>query len=72
LGFNPTDPEFVSLVRRKLGVPGNDSLDVSERRFLDLRRQTESQLRPVLRDRDYASFDLDRAAGLVMEMAKAL
>lgn len=72
LGLNPTDPEFVNLVRRKLGVPGNDSVDVSERRFLDLRRQTESQLRPVLRDRDYASFDLDRAMAMVAEMAKAL
>jgi hypothetical protein len=72
LGLNPTDPKFVSLVRRKLGVPGNDSVDVSERRFLELRRQTESQLRPVLRDRDYARFDVNRATALVMEMATAL
>jgi predicted nucleotidyltransferase component of viral defense system len=70
-GLNPKNAELVKQVRRKLSVPGNDPLAVSDERLAALRRQIESQLRPVLRERDFAEFDLDRAFKIVLEMAKA-
>ena len=37
-----------------------------------LKRQVQAQLRPVLREADYAAFDLDRAFGIVADVARAL
>jgi hypothetical protein len=52
-----------------VAVPGNEAVDVSERRLEDLRRQVAPQLQPVLRAADLAEFDVDRAFGLVANMA---
>jgi predicted nucleotidyltransferase component of viral defense system len=41
--------DFLSMVRAKLDVPGNAPVDVSAERKLDLDRQLEGQLKPVLR-----------------------
>lgn len=71
-GLNPEGVEVVKQVRQKLAVPGNESVDVSERRLLALRQQVEPQLRPVLREKDFSEFDLDRAFKIVFEMAKAV
>jgi hypothetical protein len=59
----------VSLVRNKIAIPGNDPVDVGERRMSILRTQVSSRLRPVLRRRDYEEFDLDQAIAAVVEMA---
>jgi len=37
-----------------------------------LRQQIEPQLKPVLREPDFADFDLDRAFETVVEMAEAV
>jgi hypothetical protein len=69
LGLQPDDGGLVQLVRRKLAVAGNAPADVSEARLQELRQKAEPQLRPVLRPRDFAEFDLPRAFRLVADMA---
>jgi predicted nucleotidyltransferase component of viral defense system len=69
LGLNINDGELIELVRRKMAVVGNPPTNVSSARLAELRRQTEPQLRPVLRTKDFAQFDIDRAFGLVAGMA---
>lgn len=69
LGLDPGAGEVVALLRRKLEVPGNDAPDVSAARLAVLRRQLDSGLRPVLRERDFRAFDLERAIRLVLGVA---
>jgi predicted nucleotidyltransferase component of viral defense system len=70
--LDPEGAELVKQVKQKLAIPGNDPVDVSDGRLSALRRQIEPQLRPVLREPDFAEFDLDRAFKIVAEMAKAV
>ena len=72
LGFRVQDPELIGLVREKLAVPGNEPVDVSAARLAVLKPQLESRLKPVLRDRDFVEFDLERAFATVAEVAAAL
>lgn len=72
LSIKPGAPELVELVRRKLAIPGNDALVVSDERLVLLRAQLDARLRPVLRPRDFADFDLERAYGAAKMMAKAV
>jgi hypothetical protein len=58
------DPRVIGLVCSKLVVPGNNPIDISDVRHQVLKKQVQSQLRPVLREADYAAFDLDRAFGI--------
>ena len=44
----------------------------SDLRMSALRGQLTARLRPVLRDRDFDEFDLDRAIGTVFQMAELL
>ncbi len=67
--LDPTAPALLELVRRKLAVPGTAIVDLSETRVNDLRRQRAARLRPVLREREYAAFDLDRAIEAVRAVA---
>ena len=69
LGFDARRPEFLQLVRKKLSMPGNEAVNVSEDRLAALRPQVDGQLKPVLRSRDLAEFDLDRAYALVSDLA---
>jgi hypothetical protein len=69
LDLRTDDDELVDLVRRKLAIPGNEPVDVSAYRLSDLRLQLGSHLEPVLRPRDFAEFDLDRAFKIVSIMA---
>lgn len=66
------DAGLLALIRTKLAVPGNDPLNLTERRLTELRAQLESRLRPVLRQSDYNAFDLDRAFALVVGAAERL
>jgi predicted nucleotidyltransferase component of viral defense system len=72
LGFRVNDPDLLALVRAKLAVLGNDPVDLSAARIAALRLQVEAQLKPVLRDRDFAEFDLDHAFRTVAGVATAL
>lgn len=71
-GLRPKSAELIGQVRQKLAVPGNDPVNVSDERLAALRMQIEHQLRPVLREKDFAEFDLDRAFEIVAEVAKAV
>jgi len=69
----PTESmNFVDLVRKKMSMPGNEPADVSPERLAMLRSQVRSQLKPVLRDRDFREFNLDRAYTCVSEMARLI
>lgn len=67
--FQPEDEQLIDLVRQKIRIPGNQPVNTSEPRITQLRQQVEAQLRPVLRESDFQSFDLDRTFGIVSEMA---
>jgi predicted nucleotidyltransferase component of viral defense system len=69
LDFRLDDDGVVDLVRRKLAVPGNDPLDTSDARLASLRKQLDTQLKSVLRERDFREFDLERAFGAVSSIA---
>ena len=69
IGVLPDDADLVELVRSKLAVPGTGPVDVSEGRLAMLNGQLEAQLRPVLRERDFAEFTLQRAIQAVVRMA---
>lgn len=71
-GFDPLEPAFLDLLRRKLEVPRTGPVDVSEGRVEQLRRQLDAQLRPVLREREFAQFDLRRAVETVRRVAQEL
>jgi len=71
-GLNTHDPEFVDMVRTKILVPGNDSIDISTEKKLELDRQLKGQLKPVLRPRDFVWFNPDEAFDLVFSMAEAI
>jgi len=71
-GLRPDAASFIQQVGQKLTIPGNDPVDVSQSRLDTLRWQVEAELRPVLRDRDFAEFDPDRAFEIGVRMAKAV
>jgi predicted nucleotidyltransferase component of viral defense system len=66
------EPEMTELVRKKLAVPDNGPVDVSEKRRAALGKQLDTWLKPVLRARDFAEFDLDRAFTVVAAVASAI
>jgi Nucleotidyl transferase AbiEii toxin, Type IV TA system len=72
LGLETREPSLIRLIQSKPDVPGNEPIDVTEKRLESLRLQKESHLRPVLRNPDYQAFDLERAFPLVREMASRL
>ena len=66
------DEGLIALVRKKLAVPGNDSINIGPDRLAELRGQLDSRLKPVLRERDFLEFDLERAYKMVVEVARAV
>ena len=72
LDLHIDDGEFIRLVKQKLSIPGNFEVDISQPRLEILRQQLEGQLRPVLREKDYSDFDLERAIRTVIGMARNL
>jgi predicted nucleotidyltransferase component of viral defense system len=70
--FIVVDRNFIEMIRKKLSVPGNDRPDVSEERLSMLRDQLNARLKPVLRPKDFAAFELDRAIGHVLDVNSLL
>jgi len=66
------DPDFINMVKAKLEVLGNAPVDCSVERKVELDRQLEGQLKPVLRPADFDQFKLDDAFEFVRSMADAL
>ena len=71
-GLNTRDTDFLSMVKAKLDVPGNEPLDLSEERKQELIRQLEGQLKPVLRRSDFEDFNLNEAFEIVSNITKPL
>lgn len=71
-GLNTLDPELLGILRSKLAVPGTGAVDVSPDRLVQLHRQLETQLRPVLRPQEYGQFELERAMEIVREVARSV
>jgi hypothetical protein len=69
LGLRTDDAELIGLVRQKLAGRGNEPVDVSAARLAELRQQVGPQLQPVLRGKDFAEFEVERAFRLVADMA---
>jgi predicted nucleotidyltransferase component of viral defense system len=65
-----TDRKLIGLVRRKLAAATNEPIDVSQQKLTDLRKQVNIRLKPVLRERDFAEFDLDHAFEIVRRFAE--
>ena len=66
------DYNFLNMVKEKLAVPGNNPVDISDEYKLELRRQLEGQLRPVLRPADFDSFNIDDAFKLIGRISRAI
>lgn len=66
------DEDLIALVRQKLAVPGNDPVNIRPDRLVELRGQLDTRLKPVLRERDFVEFDLERAYKMVVQMAKSV
>jgi hypothetical protein len=65
-----TESAFLELVARKLATT-TDPIDNSTTRIEALRRQIETQLKPVLRTADYEGFALDRVIELLGQVVTA-
>lgn len=65
-----TDSELADLVNRKLAVAAavGEGVALTPERIAALRGQIETQLKPVLRPEDYATFDLDRVLGILNQV----
>ncbi|MBU2028227.1 MAG: nucleotidyl transferase AbiEii/AbiGii toxin family protein [Pseudomonadota bacterium] len=68
-GFLPLESAMTDLVRQKLAVPGNEPVDLSEERLAALRQQLHTELKTVLREKDFREFDLERAFRIVKDVA---
>lgn len=66
--LDPSDDNLLELLQFKLSVPGNELVDVSKQRYVTLQRQLNSQLKPVLRTRDFECFDLERVFEIVASL----
>ena len=64
--------QLLTLIAKKLQVPGNEKPDISPPRKDALERQLETQLKPVLRKRDFDKFDLDEAFKMVVQTARKI
>ena len=65
-------PDLITLVGRKLAVPGTGPLQLTDERRAELERQKETDLRPILRSRDFDQFDLDRIWTALIALANRL
>jgi predicted nucleotidyltransferase component of viral defense system len=70
--LDPREEGFLDLLLQKLAAPRTGPADVSDGRIQELHRQLDAQLKPMLRERDFAAFDLDRAVKAVRQAATAL
>jgi len=72
MGLDLSKKHFLDLAIRKLTVPGNDPVNITLSRKEMLKRQLETELKPILREKDFQQFDLDRAFNLVAQIGSRL
>lgn len=71
-GFDLAEVGFLGLLGRKLAIPRTPAPDLSQGRIAQLERQLETQLRPVLREREFQQFDLARAIDTLRSVYQTL
>lgn len=72
LALDLRSADLIDLTRKKLTVPGNESVNLSEARMKNLQDQVERQLRPVLRESEFVAFDLQRIWNEVVMLARSI
>lgn len=72
LKFDPLRKNFLNMVSKKLAIPGNDPINISEARFNAIRQQLDAQLKPVLRTSEFTEFDLESSFRVAFEVAVKL
>lgn len=72
LGLNPSDDGFVQLLQKKLAIPGNKPVNLSEERRAELNRQVDAQLKPVVRTNDFERFSLERIWNIIAALARSV
>jgi predicted nucleotidyltransferase component of viral defense system len=72
LALDLSKKNFLDLVIKKLTVPGNDPVNITLARKEMLKRQLETELKPILREKDFQQFDLDRAFDRVAQIGARL
>ncbi len=72
MGLDLDAPDFLTMVKKKLSVPGNTPVHISSEYKREIKRQLEGQLRPVLRPADFDSFNMDEAIELIVLIAEAV
>jgi predicted nucleotidyltransferase component of viral defense system len=70
--FEPQDPRFLKLVQMKLNASRESKRDFSLGELQSLERQVDTQLKPVLRARDWDRFDLQRAFAIVIDIGRTV
>ena len=70
MGMDLDAPDFLSMVKKKLGVPGNTPVHISSEYKREIKRQLEGQLRPVLRPADFDGFNINEAFELIVSIAE--
>lgn len=70
--IDPRSKVLLELLRKKLTIPGNQTIDVSTSRLKKLQAQLEAQLKPVLRMADYNAFALGSAYDMVCAIASVV
>ena len=70
--LNINDNAFIELIRKKLAVPGNNSINLSGERIRILKEQLTTELMPVLRDKDFSGFDIEGTITIIAELAKKI
>ena len=63
---------FLKLVNEKLSIPGNDSISINKIRKKQLQDQIETELKPVLRVKDFEQFEFELVFSLVEKVARKL
>jgi len=59
------DKKFISLINKKLSVPGTDVPSISNEKEIILQRQIETELKTVLRPNDFKGFQLEEALHII-------
>ena len=70
--IQPADMDFLSLVKRKLSLPGNGEIISADTIEVILQRQLETRLRPVLSESDFIGFDLEKVLATVDQIRQSL
>jgi len=61
--------DFLKLIEKKLKIPGNDAVLMNEIRKKQLQDQIDTELKPVLRDKDFRKFDFEIAYAKVVSVS---